>query len=306
MASKTFNTRIKNKRDSSSNWTSRNPVILNGEIILVDTDAGELRAKIGDGVKTYTQLPFSDEALRAIIDNKAPLENGVYTVTASSTDGVAYTATVPGITALTNGISFIMIPGTASKSTTPNINVNGLGAKPIKRRLSNISTSLQSGYSAGWLAANLPFRLIYDATTKGSASDTGVWVVEGANKPSGADVSGAVPQAKADASGNIITDTYATIAMLQSMLPKVATVTLGTVWGGSSSPYYQDVELSCCTETSIVDLQPTPTQLAEWQDNGWAFTTQSGNGTFRVYVAGGLPSGNAITIQVKCQEVTVV
>lgn len=75
MASKTFNTRIKNKRDSSSNWTSRNPVILNGEIILVDTDAGELRAKIGDGVKTYTQLPFSDEALRAIIDNKATQES---------------------------------------------------------------------------------------------------------------------------------------------------------------------------------------------------------------------------------------
>lgn len=76
MASKTFNTRIKNKRDSSSNWTSRNPVILNGEIILVDTDAGELRAKIGDGVKTYTQLPFSDEALRALVGGKVDKVDG--------------------------------------------------------------------------------------------------------------------------------------------------------------------------------------------------------------------------------------
>jgi hypothetical protein len=68
MASKTFNTRIQNKRDTSSNWTSNNPILLDGEIILVDTAEGELRAKIGDGVKTYTQLPFSDEALKSLIN----------------------------------------------------------------------------------------------------------------------------------------------------------------------------------------------------------------------------------------------
>ena len=62
-----FNTRIKFKRDTSSNWTSNNPKLLNGEIILVDTDSGELRAKIGDGSKTYTQLPFSDEVIRNLI-----------------------------------------------------------------------------------------------------------------------------------------------------------------------------------------------------------------------------------------------
>ena len=62
-----FNTRIKFKRDTSSNWTSNNPKLLKGEIILVDTDSGELRAKVGDGVKSYTQLPFSDEVIRNLI-----------------------------------------------------------------------------------------------------------------------------------------------------------------------------------------------------------------------------------------------
>lgn len=62
-----FNTRIKFKRDTSSNWTNKNPIILNGEIILVDTDSGELRAKVGDGVKSYTQLPFSDEVIRNLV-----------------------------------------------------------------------------------------------------------------------------------------------------------------------------------------------------------------------------------------------
>lgn len=76
MPNKEILARVKQKRDTSANWESRNPVILNGEIILVDTNAGELRAKIGDGTKTYTQLPFSDEALRSLINaNKVIVDN---------------------------------------------------------------------------------------------------------------------------------------------------------------------------------------------------------------------------------------
>lgn len=62
MANKIFNTRIKNKRDTEVNWTSKNPVLLNGEIIVVDTASGETRFKVGDGSKKYSQLPFQDAA----------------------------------------------------------------------------------------------------------------------------------------------------------------------------------------------------------------------------------------------------
>jgi len=62
MANKIFNTRIKNKRDTEANWTSKNPVLLNGEIIVVDTASGETRFKVGDGAKKYSQLPFQDAA----------------------------------------------------------------------------------------------------------------------------------------------------------------------------------------------------------------------------------------------------
>ena len=293
MANKTFNTRIKNKRDTSANWTSKDPVLLDGELIIVDTASGEVRFKIGDGTKKYSQLPFQDEILR---NSKVDLDAGVYTATASSTDGIAYTATVPGITALTAGASFIMIPNKASTSKAPTLNVNVLGAKPIRRRLSSLTTSLQQGYSTNWIALNKPFTVVYDGTA---------WVVEGLTKTDGADVYGAVAQATADAKGNNIADTYATIAMLQSLLPKVTTITLTSNWVGDASPYYQDIALSCVTETSIVDLQPTPEQLNSWQDDGIAFTTLSGNGTVRVYVAGGKPS-SAISVQVRVQEVTVI
>lgn len=62
--SKEFLGRIKHKKDTSANWTSKNPVLLDGELIMVTTDSGETRFKIGDGVKTYTQLPFQDEVVR--------------------------------------------------------------------------------------------------------------------------------------------------------------------------------------------------------------------------------------------------
>lgn len=296
MPNKIFNIRLRNKRDTEANWEKKNPLILDGEIIVVTTTSGETRVKIGDGIKTYNQLPFLDEVLKNEINNKAAIDAGVYTAVASSSDGVAYTATVPGIESLSSGASFIMIPNKTSASKDPTIDVNGLGAKKIRRRLSAITTSLQSGYSNTWISINKPFQIVYDGAA---------WVVEGMPKPVGADVYGTVPQATADASGNVITDTYATIAMLQNMLPKVTTITLASGWNGTASPYYQDVTLSCATETSVVDLQPTHAQLASWQDSGLAFTTQSGNGTVRVYVAGGKPSGS-ISIQVKVQEVVVV
>lgn len=69
MPNKVINARIKQKRDTDSNWQSKNPVLLNGEIILVDMSDGELRSKIGDGKSTYQSLPFSDEPLRNLIDD---------------------------------------------------------------------------------------------------------------------------------------------------------------------------------------------------------------------------------------------
>ena len=72
MATKTYNARVKNKRDTSANWTTNDPVLLKGEIIIVDTASGEVRYKIGDGVKKYSTLPFSDEAVKALISALVP------------------------------------------------------------------------------------------------------------------------------------------------------------------------------------------------------------------------------------------
>ena len=79
--SKTINTRIINRKDSSSAWTQSNPTLLDGEIAIVRTDAGETRLKIGNGESNYTSLPFIDE----------PLRNGLGEYTMSMTANTAET-----------------------------------------------------------------------------------------------------------------------------------------------------------------------------------------------------------------------
>ena len=58
MGNNQISTRIKNKRDTDENFSSGNPVLLNGEMIIVDDNTGGLKLKFGDGVSTYSQLPF--------------------------------------------------------------------------------------------------------------------------------------------------------------------------------------------------------------------------------------------------------
>lgn len=58
MAEKLFKTRIKQRQDISANWESKNPMLLNGEVIIVDTINDETRTKTSNGTKTYTQLLF--------------------------------------------------------------------------------------------------------------------------------------------------------------------------------------------------------------------------------------------------------
>ena len=55
MADKTLNTRIQQKADTSSNWTSSNPVLLRGELGF-ETDT--LKFKIGNGTSNYNSLEY--------------------------------------------------------------------------------------------------------------------------------------------------------------------------------------------------------------------------------------------------------
>lgn len=79
--------------------------------------------------------------------------------------GAVYTATVEGITSLSAGVSFVMIPHTVSTSSSPKLNVNGLGEKFIGRRVSGSTTTTYSAKTSDdWLAAGKPILVMYDGT----------------------------------------------------------------------------------------------------------------------------------------------
>lgn len=94
---------------------------------------------------TYSQYTFCDKQ----------------TVTSGS--GSAYTATVSGLS-LVAGNSFIMVPHTTSTTTTPTLNVNGLGAKNIRMRLSSNTSSTIQLIRSDFLVANKPVKVVYDGT----------------------------------------------------------------------------------------------------------------------------------------------
>lgn len=91
----------------------------------------------------------------------------------------AYTATVPGITALTAGVSFIMLPHASPMGSSVTLDVNGLGAKGLKRATS--SGSYVDGSGQGWLSVGKPLDVMYNGT---------YWVIQNMAQPVATDLSG--------------------------------------------------------------------------------------------------------------------
>lgn len=104
-------------------------------------------------------------------------------VTASSSTGAAYTATVPEMRKLNTGTRIVMIPSVVSTTTQPTLAINSFGTKRICRRVSKGGTGYADGYNASWLAANKPIPLYYDGT---------YWIAEDLTKPDAVDLNGTV------------------------------------------------------------------------------------------------------------------
>jgi len=71
MATSTFKTIIKLRRDTENNYDKIGAsfIPLKGEILLVDTNYNGLRAKVGDGISSYSTLEYADTRLYNAIDS---------------------------------------------------------------------------------------------------------------------------------------------------------------------------------------------------------------------------------------------
>lgn len=83
--------------------------------------------------------------------------------TAESTDGIAYTVNVPGVTELKHGMRIMISPSRNSASTSITLNVNGLGEKYVRQPLSFNNVAASMPKMSTFYSAGKPILLMYDA-----------------------------------------------------------------------------------------------------------------------------------------------
>ena len=233
--------------------------------------------------------------------------------------GSVYTATVEGITSLSAGVSFVMIPHVESTTSSPKLNVNSLGEHLIRRRVSNCTGTFYNASAPNdWLTAGKPIAVTYDGeywiadlpvpnandimgTVSIESGGTGATTVEGARNALGlGNTSGAVPIANG---GTGATSASGARSNLGAASRAFYTATITTTWTGSAAPYTQSVTVSGILSTDYPHITPvysTTNSTAIAQKDAWAkvskATTESGKITFTCFE--GKPT-TAIPIQIE-------
>ena len=232
MAITEYLSRVKFKRDTSSNWTSYNPILLNGEIILVDTENGELKAKIGDGEKRYTQLPFNDEAIRNLIVQ--------HNVSETAHENMGWITSDNG-----------------SPSEPALINADTLGGIPASEyaKETDIPTQLSQ------LSSDSSHRTVTDTEkdTWNNKSDFSGSYTDLTNKPS-------IPTVSASVSSSSTTTAASSSAVKQAYdlaataMPKSGGTFTGTIYAGNNNQSYNT---SLLRNSKLVSSETTPTYNGE-------------------------------------------
>lgn len=259
MANKIFNTRIKNKRDTEANWTSKNPVLLNGEIIVVDTASGETRFKVGDGTKKYSQLPFQDAAT---LGNYVPTTRKVNSKALSS--DISLTASDVG--ALPSTTTALKNPHALTFTGAVTGSYDGSAAKSVAipsvdSSLSSTSTNAIQNKAVNTALSGKASTAVATTSANGlmSASDktklNGIAI--GANKTT-------VDSALSTTSTNPVQN-KAVKAALDSKLNTSG----GTLTGNLTGQYLTGTWLQT---TDATDLGSTPSKVAVLDGSGWVYS----------------------------------
>ena len=220
-------------------------------------------------------LAYVFTKIKALI-SKAMGTQGVTT----AGDGSAYTATVDGITALAAGATFVMIPHETSTSKTATLDVNGLGAKMIRRRVSNSTVTTVTASADNWLYKNKPIRVTYDGT---------YWVAD-MDRPNAADIYGAVPIVSGGTGASTAETALANLGAQAQHTAVTATLS-ASGWANNQ----QTVTVTGVTADNTVIPAPAPASHAAYAENGVYCSAQAADSL--TFTCDSVPSAD-ITVNV--------
>ncbi len=255
MATKIFNARTQHSRDTSANWTKYDPVLLDGEIVIADTDAGEVRYKVGDGTKKYSQLPFSDESIKNSIPTKTSQLTNDKNFIAASGAPVQSVNSKTGTVTLTqddiaNGTTYVQTHNDFTDALKTQIDTNKSNISSLTTTVNGKQTTITGGattITSNNLTASRA--LVSDSNGKVSAS--------------------AVTSAEL---GYIDGVTSSVQDQIDSKVNKSGDTMTGTLTVGSASlqtnGYVTGTWLKTTADTA---LSSTPTKIAVIND-GWVYT----------------------------------
>lgn len=146
--------------------------------------------------------------------------------------GSAYTVTLnPVPTELKVGMKITIIPHVVSAGQYPTLDVNGLGAKQIRRRLSTYTNSNgYYSYTTSSLSANMPVNLMYDGT---------YWIQVDNTKVSYADIDGLSTNYVGRGAGSMSTNPAVTTAGVRNIYAGTTAMTSGTTALTTGAIYLQ-------------------------------------------------------------------
>lgn len=143
------------------------------DAITIDILEAHLKNKADVDFKNVTNLHFLIKAIESGAANPIATTQGT---------GAAYTAEIPGVTELYPGFAFTMIPHVTSTTNAPTLNLNGLGAKPIRQPLTTNTAATTTASLDTWLSQGTPVRVMYTGS---------LWRID-IPRPSAASLYGAV------------------------------------------------------------------------------------------------------------------
>lgn len=271
MATKTLNTRIALKTDTTANWGSSSLVLLKGEAALEILESGNFKIKIGDGVKTFKELPYATMTPEEI--NTLITDGSVQSVSlASGTNNGTLKLTVDG-----KATDNIAVKGLGSAAYT---NTNAYATAAQGTLATNAVRKVATGSGNGTISVTTGTGAATDVAVKGLGSAAYTASNAYATAAQGTKADNAMPKAGGTFTGAVTlnadptadlhpaTKQYVDSKISSSIAASDAMVFKGTIGSDGTST-------TLPTSAAVGDTYKVITQISINADNSYTASTET-------------------------------